>query len=195
MNQDKSETDEKKQPNESCPPSSKSDSPSCGSKDINCCGPSRSRGKMIIFVLVVLAAVASGTYSLYKRNAAPTMIPCYGVSLKTIDALGAQAAGKQALFFFLFEGDKDQSQNLSRLVEKSVKTLSANGKRVAAFTLYRDEEGFDELREKLSINSFPCVVVVGRSCSPVVISTGDITENNLAYAFGRASYGCTVPCK
>ncbi len=193
MDQDKSKTDEKRQPNECCSPSSKSDSPSRGS---DCCGPShRPRGKMIIFALIVLAAVASGAYSLYKRNAPPATIPCYGVSLKTIDSLGAQAAGKQAIYFFLFDGDKDESQNLSRLVEKSVKTLSANGKMVAAFTLYKDEEGFNELREKLSINSFPCVVVVGRSCSPVVINKGDITENNLAYAFGQASYGCAVPCK
>ncbi len=195
MEQDKSKTDETQQPNECCPQSSKADSPSCGLKEVNCCGTSRSRGKTIIFTLVMLAAVASGAYSLYKRNTPPATSHCYGVSLKTIDALGAQAAGKQAIYFFLFDGDKDQSQNLSRVVEKSVKTLSANGKRVAAFTLYRDEEGFNELREKLSINSFPCVVVVGRSCSPVVINKDDITENKLAYAFGQASYGCAVPCK
>ncbi len=192
MEQDKSKTDETQQPIECCPPSSKADALSRGS---DCCGPSRSRGKTIIFVVIILAAVAFGAYSVHKRNAPPATAPCYGVSLKTINALGAQAVGKQAIYFFLFDGDKDQAKNLSRVFEKSIKTLSTNGKRVATFTLYRDEEGFNELRDKLSINSFPCVVVVGRSCSPVVISKGDITENKLASAFGQASFGCAVPCK
>ncbi len=132
-----------------------------------------------------------------NRSSESAAISC-GHTLSSIKAIGEQAVDKEVVFIFLPGGDEGEAQALSRQVEKVVEMLSSKGKRVAAFTLPENADGYGQLKEKFSVKSFPSVIVAGWGCRPAKLETAEITESNLLFAFVQASMpstSCETPCQ
>ena len=104
--------------------------------------------------------------------------------------------GKEAVFILLASEDDRQNKAVVRKVEQVVDKLETRGKQVAAFPLERNWEAYDELVERYSVKSFPCVMVMGQNPKVSKIS-GKITEKKLLNAYAQASKtarGCGVRC-
>ncbi len=132
-----------------------------------------------------------------NRSSESAAISC-GHTLSSIKAIGEQAVDKEVVFIFLPGGDEGEAQALSRQVERVVEMLSSKGKRVAAFTLPENADGYGQLKEKFSVKSFPSVIVAGWGCRPAKLETAEITESNLLLAFVQASMpstSCETPCQ
>lgn len=192
MNQDKSDNDKEVPSNECCSEASKI---SLEAKGPSCCGSShRSQGKTMVFALIVFAALAAASYSIYKSNQRQANVVSCGVTLKSVDAVREQFVGKHVIFLFLTDGEKSVSSSAG-LVEKAIQTLSEKGKLAAAVTLAKNGDGFNELKEQYSIKTLPAVIVIGRAHAPILVNTANITERNLVNSGIQASsYCCTTPC-
>ena len=122
-----------------------------------------------------------------ERPSKAAAVSC-GVTLKSAESLEKLAADKDAVFVFLSGENDQQAQAVSRRVKAVVNKLSSRGKKVAAFTLNKDADGYDQFAKQFSVQSLPCVVVSGQGCESPKL-TGDITEDRLIRAFVEA----TVP--
>lgn len=111
-----------------------------------------------------------------------------GVTLDSVRSLAKLAAEKKANVVFILLPGEDQEQTMaaSSQIEKVLNILSVRKKRVAAFTLEKSAEGYDEVVKQFSVKSFPCVIVSGRGCGSVAV-WDQITEANLLGAFVKAS--------
>ncbi len=111
-----------------------------------------------------------------------------GVALDSIESLAKLADQKKAnvAFIFLAGEDEESTRSASAQVEAAINMLSAKGKKVAAFTLGRGAEGYDQLITQFSVESFPSVIVAGKGCGAVAVS-GEINEIKLLRAFVVAS--------
>lgn len=104
-------------------------------------------------------------------------------SLQSLDTL---AADKDVVFLVL-PGD---AQISSPAVPKQLGTVANNlwksGRRVAVFTLKSSSPDHNQLVGHFSVNTFPCVVILGRQGSASAV-TGEINEARLYNAFVLAS--------
>lgn len=163
---------------------------------------------MIIFILIVSAAVAVGGYSIWQKSNAemggPGLISgasccpgtASGTALNLPKSIARLTAGKEAVFILLASENDRQDKAAIRKIEKVVDKLETKGKQVAAFPLGRNWEAYDELVERYSVTSFPCVMVMGQNPKVPKIS-GRITEKKLLNAYAQASKstkGCGVRC-
>ncbi len=175
----------------------------------DCCVPAAGsvrRWKILVFVLIVGAAVAVGAHALLKKGRATDQetqqsfalaTPEEEISEKTVPAVsGARlaslaslikaAAGQDAVFILLPGENSQSAQAASRQVEEAVSKLRSKRKKVAAFTLEKSTADHARLVEQFSITSFPCVVALGRGCGSSLVS-GELTEARLFQAFVAAS--------
>ena len=170
--------------------------------------PGRSWGRMLLFILVILAAVAVGGYSVLKGDSAetpqskrlsitsapdpntsekpPTTAAYCGANLDSAEAIEKLAADNEAIFVLLPGDNDEQARAASRQVEAAVKKLEGRGKRAAAFTLETTAQGYDRVLERFTVESLPCVIVVGQGCGSSALS-GEVTETALLRAFLEAS--------
>jgi len=111
-----------------------------------------------------------------------------GVTLDSIESLAKLADQKKAnvAFIFLAGEDEESTRSASAQVEATINMLSAKGKQVAAFTLERGADGYDQLITQFSVESFPSVIVAGKGCGAAAVS-GEINEAKLLRAFVVAS--------
>lgn len=120
-----------------------------------------------------------------------------GENLNSLKVLDKMTAGKGTVFLLLPGEEEESSKKASQQVENIIETLKAKGKQVAAFTLERDSEQYDEIVKRFSIESLPCVIVSGLEGQSLMVSQ-DITEEKLTQAFVLANMstpGCTTPCE
>jgi hypothetical protein len=122
-----------------------------------------------------------------EQSSKATAVSC-GVTLDSIKSLGKMAADKKAnvAFIFLASEKEDSARTASAQVEATMNMLSSKGKQVAAFTLHKGADGYDQLTKQFKVNSLPCVIVAGKGCGAAAVS-GDITEPKLLEAFVIAS--------
>ena len=190
MHENEDKRPEEQGDSECCPPGS----------SVDCCSdsgkpPRRSRGKMLLFLLIVSAAVAVGGYSIWQKSNAETgalsgasCCPggASGTALNVPKSIARLTAGKEAVFILLASENDKQDKAAIRKVEQVVDELETKGKQVAAFPLGRNWEAYDELVERYSVTSFPCVMVMGQNPKVPKIS-GRITEKKLLNAYAQAS--------
>jgi len=157
---------------------------------VDCCQPGKSSWpSKIIFSVVILAAVAVGIYSLAKKSDSAIgnqQAAICGINLNTITSLDKLAADKDVIFILLPGENTEQIYEASIQVELIVDKLLADNKRVSAFTLDKSAEDYNEVIKQCSIESTPCVVVLGRGCMPVIV-TEDFSEARLTNAYVQAS--------
>ena len=189
-----------------CPPGSPVD---CCSAPGDSKSSRKSWGKTVIFVTVILAALAVGGYSLLRKSDAGILDPgqqasscgsgggaSCGMALRPPQSIARLADGKEAVFILLSGNSEKRDKPAIGQVETIVNSLASRGKRVAAFPLGKYWEGYDELVKQYSVNTFPCVLVFGRSNNAVKVS-GDITTETLLKAYMQASTpakSCGVRC-
>jgi hypothetical protein len=104
-------------------------------------------------------------------------------SLKPLDTL---AADKDVVFVVLHA----EAQNAPSAIPQQVGTVANNlwksGQRIAVFTLKSTSPDHSRLVRHFSVNTLPCVVVLGRQGTASAVS-GDISEARLYQAFVSAS--------
>lgn len=155
--------------------------------------------KMFVFVIMLLAAVGVGGYYLLQ-NPSPTdkqateiaRSPC-AMAVNSIKALKDRAAGKKAVFILLPGENEKLAQAASQQVEAYVSKLSEQGKKVAAFTLQKNAEGFEAVAKQFSVKSFPSIVVWGPGGQWSTL-TDDFTETKLLRAFVKATTPVSSGC-
>ena len=118
-----------------------------------------------------------------EQSSKAVAVSC-GVTLDSIQSLGKMAADKNAnvAFIFLAGEDEKSARTASAQVEATMNMLSSKGKQVAAFTLQKGADGYDQLVKQFMVKSLPCVIVAGRGCGAGAVS-GDITEAKLLQAY------------
>lgn len=118
-----------------------------------------------------------------------------GTMLNSIAALNKQAADKDFVFILLPGESKAPAEGAGKHVDEAVKTISARGVRVAAFTLGNEADGHAQLVARFAVKSFPSVIALGRGCAPVAVSA-EVTEAKLlrAYVLASAPSTCGTPC-
>jgi len=119
-----------------------------------------------------------------------------GISLDSIKSLSKIADEKKAdVVFILLSGEnRESASKASSQVETTLNKLLADGKKVEAFTLKKNAQGYDQLVKQFSVSSLPCVIVSGKGCGSVAVS-GEITESKLLGAFVKASVPASCESK
>jgi hypothetical protein len=133
------------------------------------------------------AGLSTGSPTTSKQPSETVAVSC-GVTLDSIESLAklADERGANVAFIFLPGEDEDSTRTASAQVEATMNMLSAKGKQVAAFTLERGAEGYDQLIKQFSVESLPSVIVAGKGCGAATVS-GEINETKLLRAFVVAS--------
>ena len=175
-----------------------------------CCDPAArigGRGRLIVFVVVIGAAVLVLAHGLLKKSGAPAgadqgplavegtgeTAGAGGVTLGSIASLRDKTVGLDAAFILLPGKDEPRAQRAGETMTGTIETLRTRGRRVAAFTLNESDADHARLVEKLGVNSLPSIVALGNSeCGPKAVSA-EITEANLIRAFVAASTP-PMPC-
>ena len=104
-------------------------------------------------------------------------------SLQTLDTL---AAGKDVVFIVMPGQDRQSSQVICKEIAVTLNKLRSLGQKIAAFTFGNTGPDYDRLVNHFAVESFPCVVVLGRGGSASAVS-GDISEARLYNAFALAT--------
>ena len=119
-----------------------------------------------------------------SKEPSETVAVSCGVTLDSIESIGKLADDKKANVAFIFlPGENDElARTVSAQIEATMNMLSAKGKQIAAFTLQKDAEGYDQLIQQFSVKSLPSVIVAGKGCGAVAVS-GEINETELLRAF------------
>lgn len=182
-----------------------------------CCGPamgSKCPIKLLLFLLVMGAAVAVAVHAIVKKSGSATEgsaapsgnldtgsspggaaqgeSSCRGAreafraTLESIEALKEVAADKEAVFVLLSGEDEQHTQAVRKQVEAAVVKIESQGHRVGSLTLGKHSDGYTMLVKQFSITSFPSVLALGDGCEAKVVA-GGITEAKLLQAFVIAS--------
>ena len=159
------------------------------SKNCECLNENKGPSKIKIFVfgIVILAALAVGTYSIANRlNVLTGEQYICGIALNSIESLNNLASDKDVAFLYLAGNTDNNNNTIPQLVESFVEKLSADKKQVAAFTFEQGTKDYDNLIDQCQVKSFPCVVVLSRNCMPINIS-GEFSDSILMEAYVTAS--------
>ena len=182
--------------------------PCCGptSGQSDCCSSSSEGNKSlntVVFVVVILVAFAVAAHSLITRgnrtaNNSSQMDPIRA-DLASLTLFNSEAAGHEAVFLLLSDESGKPAEKVLKQMEQAASKITAKGTSIGTFTIDSKSDDYAMLTENLSINSFPSVVTVVRSCGYSVVS-GQITETKLLEAFFEASTaspccpGCDPSC-
>ncbi len=133
------------------------------------------------------AGLSTGSLATSEQPSETVAVSC-GITLDSIKSLAklADERGANVAFIFLPGEDEDSTRTASAQVEAAINMLSSKGKQVAAFTLERGAEGYDQLIKQFSVESLPSVIVAGKGCGAAAVS-GEINETKLLRAFVVAS--------
>jgi hypothetical protein len=135
--------------------------------------------------LTVIPAVTAENSSQGKPQTKQEEISLNQV-LDSLQALDTLAADKDVVFLVL----PGEAQISSPAVPKQLGTVANNlwksGRKVGVFTLKNSAPDHNQLASRLSVKTFPCVIVLGRQGQPSAVA-GDITEAGLYNAFVLAS--------
>ena len=195
---------DKTEKNDCCPDDSSRQtcfSPFEKDKSGSCCSGAIPREKMFVFVIIMLAAIGVGGYSLVmktdpppdKQSTGTAKVLCGIPTLDSIKTLKKLVVGKKVLFLLLPGKEEKPPLVLFQQVESYVKKLTTQGKQVVALTMQEHAEGYDEVVRQFSVKSFPSVVVWGAGCKSSTLST-DITESKLLRAFVMATTPVSSGC-
>ena len=179
-----------------------------------CCSStsgSHSKGKMVVFAIIVVAAGITLARSLTKQSTAisdenqqlfatipqeknnetsnKTKPTLWRPELDSLASLNKLAADTDVVFILLAAEDQQSNQTITNKIEASAKTIESKGSRISAFRLKKNAPNYTQLAKQFSV---PCVLamVKGRGMSGV---SGEITEAKLVQAFvtaSRATSGC-----
>ena len=117
-----------------------------------------------------------------------TETPIAGVpAVASIESLNKVAPDKEAVFILLPGKDRDRARAASKQITSTVKKIQSRGRRVAVFTLDESVSDHSALVKRHAMQSFPCVVAMGKGGASKVIRPDDITEATLLRAFVVAS--------
>ena len=194
----------------------------CQSEPANvssCCSPGEAswkKGKTLISVIIIMAAVAVGAHSFWSGNSAqsyttvpaksfsaglmeiPTVIPSTGRSqnkpeeisldrvLDSLQSLDVLAAEKDVVFLVLHGDMQTPPVAIPKQVGAVGNNLANSGQRIAVFTVKSGTPDHERLVRHFSVNTFPCVVILGRQGSASAVAQ-DISEARLYNAFVLAS--------
>ena len=116
----------------------------------------------------------------------------------TQDSLLIELVGEHdAVFALLPCGHEDHTQELYDDVLPTISKLKEEGKRVDLIVIDPSTPTYTSLIELNAAESFPCLAVIGTSCSPSLLSD-DYTEERLFTAFVAATSpvysSCSTPC-
>ena len=174
------------------------------------------KSKTLISVIIIMAAVAVGTHSFLSGNSAQsyTTIPAKSFSaglmeipivtpdtrksqnkpedislnrvLDSLQSLDVLAAEKDVVFLVL-NGDMHTTPvAIPKQVGAVANNLANSGQKIAVFTLKSGATDYERLVRHFSVNTFPCVVILGRQGSASAVAQ-DISEARLYNAFVLAS--------
>ncbi len=206
----------------SCCTTADSKTACCQSQPANassCCTPgetSWSKGKTLIAVIIIIAAVAVGTHSIWSGNSAqsytaapaksfsaglmgipivtpdnpksqnkPEEISLNGV-LDSLQSLDVLAAEKDVVFLVLHGDMHAPPVAIPKQLGAVANNLANSGQRIAVFTVKSGTPDHERLVRHFSVNTFPCVVILGRQGSASAVAQ-DISEARLYNAFVLAS--------
>ena len=206
----------------SCCATADSKTACCQSEPANassCCSPGETswkKGKTLIAVIIIIAAVAVGTHSFLSGNSAQsyTTVPAKSFSaglmeipivtpdtpksqnkpeeisldrvLDSLQSLDVLAADKDVVFLILAGDMQAPSLAIPKQVSTVAKNLANSGQRIAVFTVKSGTPDHERLVRHFSVNTFPCVVILGRQGSASAVAQ-DISEARLYNAFVLAS--------
>jgi hypothetical protein len=103
-------------------------------------------------------------------------------SLQTLDTL---AADKDVVFIIVRGQEQKSSEIICKQVEPVLNKLRTSGHKIGEFTLSSTASDYDRLVRHFTIESFPCVLVMGRHGAASAVSD-DISETRLYAAFALA---------
>jgi len=188
----------------------------------SCCYPAEDswkKGKALVSVIIIIAAIGVGAYSFVRVTFAQPYstgpVKSFSAGLREIPPVAAENGyqGKpqtrpedislnrvldslQALDTLATDTDvvflvlPGEAQNPLLAIPRQVGTVANNlwksGQRVGVFTLKSSAPDHNQLVRHFSVNTFPCVVILGRQGSASAVS-GDISEARLYNAFVLAS--------
>jgi len=191
-----------------CPPNS-----GTGADTSSCCGPGAepggasrgaSRLRLIIFIVVVAAAISAAAWSLIKANRSEADIQVEGLSeevsiledARRVD-LGAPygladlAPDKDFAFVLLAGADPQEMTTAAQAIKQTSGTLAGRGVEAAAVTIEIDDSRYERMADVFDVDAFPAVVLLGGGCGPRVVM-GDITEDALLRGYVQAA--CAPGC-
>ena len=109
-------------------------------------------------------------------------------SLQGIDTL---AADKDLVLIMLLGQGQEPSQDITKQLKSALDRPLTSTRKIGAFTLGNKTAHYSNLVQHFGVESFPCVVVLGRGCSASPVS-GDVFEERLYEAIGSTSK--PAPC-
>jgi hypothetical protein len=206
--------------------SSKDSSNKAGSPGPECCGPSTSgeeccappaasskRGRLAVFLVVTIAAMAVLAYGLLFKGgssategtaeasaqtdgSAASLASTPGCAMSSGGALTAVSVseGTDVLFVLLAGEDQERTRAVAQVLDASVEKIRKQGKTASVRTIHKNENGFEELSKQCSLSTFPSVAAVGKGSGWTTV-TGEITEAQVLQAFVVANQqpsGCSA---
>jgi len=172
----------------------------CGCHDTG----TQSKTRRIIGALVLVAAMAMVARGVVKSNAAPPQTSEQAFALpiaatnsstaattteKSMEPIGALAelnavaAKLDAVFVFLPGKEVTSSNSPAATMNKAVRTIEAQGKKIGLFTLIPSSHDYDQIEGKISLPAV-LAMVKGRGMNAI---SGDITETKLVQGYLAAS--------
>jgi len=184
-----------------------------------CCNPedgSWRKIKLLISVIIIIAAIGVGTHSFFSGNSAQsyTTVPAKSFSagltevpaatadsgrsqnkpeeisldrvLDSLQSLDVLAADKDVVFLILAGDVQAHSLAIPKQVRAVANNLANSGQGIAVFTVKNGAPDYERLVKHFSVNKFPSVVILGRQGSASAL-TDDISEARLYNAFVLAS--------
>jgi hypothetical protein len=153
-----------------------------GSGRTDCCGSGSGGSKcirtVIFFVVILLACVVAGRSLLTRGNKTASMTP---------PALSdSRVADNEAVLVLLTDETGDATQETLQQMEQAAGKITAKGTPAAAFRIDSKSDDYALLTKRLSVGSFPSVVVLVKGHGSSVVS-GQITEARLLEAFLEAN--------
>ncbi len=168
----------------------------------SCC-PSGSDGgnkswKIVVFILIVLAAGAVLARSLLRKSDSPTeqgqnTFAAIQPELDSLALLDKAAANSDAVFILLAAEDRQSNQAATRQIEAAIRKIQTGGTTISAFRLRQGAPNFANFAKQLSV---PCVLAMVKGGGLSGVSADQITEAKLVQAFvtaSRPSSGCCPP--
>jgi hypothetical protein len=160
----------------------------------DCCTPSKKSNRtfnIIIFSLILLAAIVIGAYSLKKSNSM-TNFGC-GPVLTSVESVNQALTGKDALIILL--ANNKTSSDIAGAVEQTKQGFETSGKKIEAITVTEGSEAFNRLRKDFSINDYPSIVVIGGMCGFQKLTGAEINSSSLQNAVSAlVNKACNAPC-
>lgn len=143
----------------------------------------------IVFVVVMLLAVAVAAYSLYYKESTETSCGTLPVSFEGISgtpALADELLGYEFAIVILKTDETAFTSEMNDAVVEASATAKAGGIRTNILRLNSEHAAFDALVIQYEIEDFPAVLVLGED-STVVILSNDITEESMMSAYKKVT--------